>query len=350
MRIIHKDLKHGRVKLALETLDDLWHISHIIEPGDIVVAETWRREELEGDKIRPERMEKKKRVLSVKVKSVEFHRFANRLRVLGEIVEGQDVGKHHAFNFETGSTLALIKPWKAHHLDRLRDAVKASMRPKVLLVAMDDTGAGIGLVRQYGLDELGTISYAKSGKLYGSEHRADELKFFHKLAGTMKDIIEREGVRVAIVAGPGFVKDNFFNFLGEKYPELAEKVRKEDVSSGGRAGLHEIIRRGAMARVSAEDRLSYEASLVEKLKEEISRNGLATYGKSEVLQAAKLGAVEKLLIADELLKRGDAEVHQLLEQTRRTNGEVVVISTEHDWGRQLLALRGVAALLRFKQF
>lgn len=350
MRIIHKDLKHGRIKLTLETLDDLWHASHLIEPGDVVVAETWRREKQEGDKVRPERLEKKRTVLSVRVKSVEFHRFANRLRVLGEIVEGQDVGKHHAFNFEVGSTLAVVKSWEAYHLDRLRDAVRASRRPKVLLVAMDDTGAEIGLVRQYGLDEVGTISHAKSGKLFESEHRADELKFFHRLARAMDEIIDREGVRVAVVAGPGFVKDNFFNFLREEYPELAEKVRKEDISTGGRAGLNEIIRRGAVTKVSAEDRLSYETALVEKLKEEISKNGLAVYGKSEVLQAAQLGAVEKLLIADEVLKQNDAEVHQLLEQARKTNGEVIVISTEHDCGRQLLALGGTAALLRFKQF
>ena len=58
MRVIHKDMKHGKIKLVPETLDDLWHLNHLIEEGDLVTALTWRREKAEADKLRPERLEK----------------------------------------------------------------------------------------------------------------------------------------------------------------------------------------------------------------------------------------------------------------------------------------------------
>jgi len=187
-----------------------------------------------------------------------------------------------------------------------------------------------------------------AGKRYATDREADERKFFHALAAAMNDIISRESVRVAVVAGPGFTKDSFTAFLREAHPELAARVRRDDVSSGGRAGLYEIVRRGLVEQVSAEDRLSLETALIERLMAEIAREGLATYGKAEVEQATSMGAVEKLLVADELLRRERAGVEGILEQVRKTRGEVIVVSTEHDAGKQLLSLGGVAALLRFK--
>lgn len=348
MRIMHKDMRHGRIKLAVETLDDLWHLQHLVEPSDIATALTWRREHVKVNKLRPERLKKKPVHLSIKVEEVEFHRFANRLRLLGTIIKGPDIGKHHAFSLEPGSKLTIMKTWRPEHLERLREAVKASRRPRVLLVAIDDESAELGLVRQYGLEGLGAISHRRAGKRYVVNRKADELKSFHSLAAAMNNVILREGVRAAIVAGPGFTKDTFYTFLREVYPELAAKIRLDNISSGGRTGLYEIIRRGLVERISAEDRVSFETALMEELITEIAKGGLATYGKAEVRRAASLGAVKKLLIADELLRRDRAGVEGLLEQVRRTRGLTTVVSTEHDAGKQLLALRGIAALLRFK--
>ncbi len=348
MRVIYKDLKHGKIKLRVETLDDLWHLQHLVEPNDIATAQTWRREREAKNKLRPGRLEKRRVTLSIKVEGVEFHKHANRLRLMGTIVGGPDVGKHHSFSLEPGSTLVITKTWRPDHLDRVGEAVRASRRPRVLLVALNDVSAELALVRQYGLDEMGAISRARAGKRYAVEREANERKFFHKLAAAMNDIISREGVRAAIVAGPGFTKDAFVAFLREKYPKLVSKVRRDDVSSGGRVGLYEIVRRGLVEQVSREDRISFEMLLVERLMMEIAKGGPATYGDAEVERAASLGAVEKLLVADELLRRHRAGIEEVLERVRRTRGQVIVVSTDHDAGKQLLALGGVAALLRFK--
>jgi protein pelota len=348
MRLVHKDLKHGKIKLLVETLDDLWHLRHLIEQNDIVTAQSWRREQKIEGKIRPERPEKRRLTLSIKVESIGFHQHANRLRLLGTIVEGPGTGKHHSFGLEVGAVLTIEKEWKRDHLDRIREAVSASRRPRVLLVALDDFSAEIALVRQYGLEVLGGISHPRTGKLYPSEWEADEKRFFHRVATAMGEIVSREGVQAVIVAGPGFTKNSFLQFLREKFPDLAQKVRAGDVSSGGAAGLYEIVRRGLVEMVSREDRISRETSLIERLMAEIARSGLAAYGKSEVEKALRTGAIDKLLVADELLRRDRATVDEVLEQARRTRGEVIIVSTEHDAGKQLLSLGGLAALLRFR--
>ncbi|MFH1821092.1 MAG: mRNA surveillance protein pelota [Methanobacteriota archaeon] len=348
MRVVHKDMKHGKIKLAVETLDDLWHLQHIVFPGDAVTSTTWRREQESGDKIRPERLEKKQVTLSVKVEEVEFHKHTNRMRILGTIIEGPDIGKHHSFSFEPGSKLTVIKEWSPDELQRIREAAQASRRPRVLLVALDDSSADLALVRQYGLDEIGTISRPKAGKMYVVESETEEKKFFHRLAEAMKDIISRENVRAAIVAGPGFTKETFTAFLREKFPDLSLSVRLGEASSGGRAGLYEIVRRGLVELVSKEDRLSLETFLVDRIMEEIAKSGLVAYGRGEIEQAASAGAIEKLLVADELLRSNRVEVEKVLETARKTRAEVVVISTEHDAGKQIVSLGGMAALLRFR--
>ena len=79
--------------------------------------------------------------------------------------------------------------------------------------------------------------------------------------------------------------------------------------------------------------------------------GDITYGFAEVEKASAYGAVEKLLVADTTLREIPDEKRKALEkimkEVEKKGGQIMVISTEHESGTQLLSLGGVAALLRF---
>ena len=110
MKIIAKNLKASEVKLALESMDDLWHLYNIIEKGDLVYARTFRREEKKTDKLRPERGKKKPMRLGIVVEDMEFHEFADRFRVHGTIKEGpQDLGSYHTLNLAEGDRISIVK-------------------------------------------------------------------------------------------------------------------------------------------------------------------------------------------------------------------------------------------------
>jgi protein pelota len=86
--------------------------------------------------------------------------------------------------------------------------------------------------------------------------------------------------------------------------------------------------------------------MIARVLEEIGKNSkMVTYGKNEVKTAAEAGAVEELLIIDELLREQDIE--KIMDLVENLGGKVMVISSEHDGGKQLGALGGVAALLRY---
>ncbi|WP_297515836.1 mRNA surveillance protein pelota [Thermococcus sp.] len=355
MQILEEKPKEGIVKVKAETLDDLWHLYHVIDPGDIVYAKTLRKQAQRTDSLRAEKVEVIPVYLGVKAEKINFHRFANQVRVTGPIVyasrEDVPLGKYHTITIEEGTVVTIQKPrWKEHHIERLREAIEASKRAKVMIVVIDDGEADIALVREYGVEMVASIRRNLGGKRYNTDRESEEKKFFHDLAKTMAELMEREKIEKAIVAGPGFVKEDFHKFLRENYPELAKKVVIEDTSVTGRTGIYEVIKRGTVDRVYHENRVAKEVQLVEKVLENIARNtGLATYGLREVEEAVNYGAVETLLVLDELLKsdlRG--KVEELMDAVRYSRGEVVIVSSEHEGGEKLKALGGLAALLRFR--
>jgi protein pelota len=65
-----------------------------------------------------------------------------------------------------------------------------------------------------------------------------------------------------------------------------------------------------------------------------------------------LGAVERLLVADTMLRDSDDEKRQRIEEVmniieQKGRGTVLIVSTEHEAGSKLVSLGGIAALLRF---
>lgn len=333
----------GEISIVAESLDDLWHLKYILEPGDIVYAYTKRRIEGATDKLRPEKAEKRTVRLGIKVEKVEFHRFSNRLRIHGVIAEGMDAGAYHTLNIEEGTNLSIIKRWKSDQLERLREAEIAARRPKVIIATIEEGEACTGVVRQFGVEESSCLRQSL-GK--GEGNRRNE--FFGELASQLRWAAEK--VEAVILAGPGFTKEDFLEFLKAREPELAKKIVLEDTSSIGVSGFQEVLRRGAVDRIVQESRIGREARLIEELMKEISMEGKAAYGMDEVRNAQGMGAIETLLITDELLRieREEKAIDDFLREVERAHGRIVVFSTEFEPGKKLESLGGIAALLRFR--
>lgn len=345
MRVTKRYLKgnEGEIALTPETLDDLWHLKYIIEKGDLVFSVTKRKAEGSTDKLRPEKVEKKTVRLGIRVEDVEFHKFSNRLRVHGTIEHGMDVSSYHTLNIEDGVNLSINKIWKKDQLERVNEAEAAAKRPKVVIVGIEEGDADIGLVRHYGIEMYSHITQS-SGKGEGTLREV----FFKMILDQLKHAAAES--ETIVVAGPGFTKEDFMKYLRSNEPEMAEGVLTEDTSSIGMSGFQEVLRRGAVDRIMEESRIARESSLMEELLKEIALDGKAAYGPEEVKKALDYGAIETLLVADEMLRleREKGNIDSLLMAVERAQGKVVVFSTEFEPGQKLHALGGIAALLRYK--
>jgi protein pelota len=351
MKILHQNKKEGVIKVRPETLDDLWYLKGLICQGDFVRGKGYRRVR-DDEKLRADKGVRVPMTLGLRVESVEFAPYVNRLRITGVIEEGPEdlisLGSHQTIDIKPTDTLTIVKErWKNWELDRLKDAVKAGKTPLVLIVCVEDGEAEFAVVRSYGIDFPARITVTVSGKREIKEQETTKKEFFSEVGKKLEEVMKKEDIKACILAGPGFTKDGLINYLKDKHPTVAGKCRLESAGTGGRVGISEIIKKGVVERIAKESRVSYETLLVEQLFSEIGKeSGLGAYGPEEVRKALDIGAVEKLLVTDTFLRK-DKNADTLLEGVRKTGGEGVIISTEHNAGERLEGIGGVGAILRY---
>jgi protein pelota len=351
MKVIPR-LKEGKIKVVPENLDDLWYLKGVIREGDEVAGRTVRRIRDE-EKLRADQGKRIQVHLGLKVEDLSFHPSITRLRVRGKIVKGPEdlvsLGSYHTMDIKPGDGITIFKEkWRPWELQRLKEAERAAETPLVLIVAIEDDEAEFALVRRYGVDHLMRINGHVSGKKAPGERESALRDFYSAVASGLRGALQRHDVKAVIICGPGFTKEDLLAYIKEKDPTTANLCFLEGAGSGGRTGIQEAIKRGAVERAVKESRVSLETRLVEQLFTEVGRDtGLATYGIHEIKKALSLGAVDKLLVSDDLLRR-DSRIEGLMEKTKKIRGNVIIISAEHEAGERLLALGGVAALLRFR--
>lgn len=350
MKITEEDETKGMVEVFPETLDDLWHLSHIIAEGDIVSARTTRRiQDTSGEKIRGDRGVKKTFILGIEVESVSFHLFTGKLRLTGVIVRGPEefvpLGSHHTIEAKLNNTLRIKKEkWSQYALDRIQRAIDASKKLSAIIVVIEDDVAVFGLIRQFGVEYYGPIHGNISGKRILDKNRHKNIEKFYQ--SIIDYILKFDNIQTVVLAGPGFYKNDFFKYLESKNPDLAKKVVLESTGTGGRVGINELLRKGTIEKLTTENRVAYEISAVNDILSDISKgSNLVVYGKKEVEMAINMGAVDKLLVLDNLVRRENLE--NAMDMVENMSGEVLVVSSQHEGGKQLEALGGLASTLRY---
>ncbi len=341
MRVLHRDPRTGEIRLRVENADDLWHLSNLVQPGDQVRASTYRREESKTDKIRPEKAEKVRVTLTLRVEKTEFQAFTDRLRISGVIVDApQDLGRHHTLNVAVDDVLSVIKTWKGHELQRIEEAVAATRKPFVTFLSLDDEDALVAQLRQYGVQELATIHAPGHGKMFDTGDAVTV--YFDDILTKLRTSSLGEAL---VVVGPGFTREAFQKYLQDHDPALAAKVHSQGTSQPGMRGIQEALRAGMGTKLFADSRVALETQLVEKVLEAIATNRPCAYGRKEVDEAIEAGAVETLLVSDSVVR--DLRIERMMHDAESARGSVVLVSPHHEAGAKLEGLGGIAALLRF---
>lgn len=344
MRLIEQDPVGGSMRILIETDEDMWHIYNVLETGDLVTASTTRREDKAADKLRAERAEKKRMTLGIRVEKIEFSDEDLRLKVLGVIESGpQDVGQHHTLMFEIGDNLLLTKEkWRVTQLERLQRAVSDSRKPRIVFVSLDQDEATVAVLRQFGLKEVTTIRSMRSGKQYEEKTKADG--YHGEIISKMESVVEDN--MPVVLLGPGFEKELLAESIKRTGDPRFQKPYVYHTGQSGMTGVNELIKAGMGAEVLRESSVGMEMEAVEKLMSEIGRDGLAAYGTAQVAGAAEAGAVETLLILDSKLREQDLD--GIVGAVESQQGGIIVVSEQHDAGRELSALGGMGAILRYK--
>ncbi|MBC8444108.1 mRNA surveillance protein pelota [Candidatus Woesearchaeota archaeon] len=349
MKLIYKNLKKGEIKFKVENNDDLWYLSHIIEKGDIVKGKTTRKIDYgKGEKVRAE---KKLIFLVVSVETVEFHKHSNILRVLGKVVEGPEEvgnGSYHTFELDEGVILSLVKQkWLKYQINWLDEAIKSKVA-KILICVLDRENAYFALSKKYGYELLSSLE----GEVQKKEERAKTGgQFYVSVIGVLKEYLKRHKFENIVVASPAFFKEDLIKLIKDE--NLKKKIVLASCSNVGENGINEVLKRPAVEQVLKQDRIAKEIKMVETVLSEISKDGLFSYGVKEVENALNAGAIKILLICDQFIQEkrregGFEKIDKIMKTVEDMKGEIHIIGSEHEGGKKLSGLGGIAAILRYK--
>ncbi|GBM75288.1 Protein pelota [Araneus ventricosus] len=185
-------------------------------------------------------------------------------------------------------------------------------------------------------------------------------RFFDSVYQAVNRHINFDIVKCVLIASPGFVKDQFFEYMIQQAIKTDNKTILENkglfvlvhASSGFKHSLKEVLSDPAISSKLADTKAAGEVKCLEQFYNMLMNEpNKAFYGPRHVLKANEAQAIDTLLISDKLFRCNDVAKRKmfvgLVDSVRENGGEVKLFSSLHPSGEQLDQLSGLAAILRF---
>ncbi len=357
MRILHKDIAHGQIKVGIDSIEDLWHLYNIIFVDDQIFAKSFRRIKQE-DTNRPDKGERRKISLGIKVEDVNFHEFSDALRVKGTIIQSSDencpLGSYHTFNFKVGDTVRIIKDtWPRYTLKRLERAIQDTLHPRLIIVAIEQDTAQVSLLSNAGIQHGPVFEGITPGKRYKTRDPTKyTTQFYHSIVTYLSTLVDTNNPQKIIVVGPGLTHEYFTEYLVQIKPMWKSLVVQGHASSGTTQGVYEVLKSETLKKELEVLDIQRETDLMNEFLKRVGKDqGDVAYGYDAVSNAVTLGAVDHLLLLEDLLRTHNpserTSLDQLLLTAERNQGKITIVNSNHPAGKQLKALGGIIALLRY---
>ncbi len=345
---VHKNT----IEFEIESEEDLYVLYLLIDKGDLLYG--WTTREFRTRK--HEKGERKKIYVGLRVETLEYHAFRGCLRVRGVIVEAPEwfdgiIGSHHTMELIRGVRYRLVKSesFDITLLQKVLDLFSRS-HARALIVSIGDEETTIAHCRVFGIEVVTSIV---NRHVTGKAAEADRSKQFEKYAEDIvrqvKALVKPSDIDYVVIAGPSRVLDYVKDLVMEGLKSLNKPIKVVQLSEGGLAGIYEL-------QTYASDALAdilrfHELKLVDEVFDKLARGrGDVAIGIEEVKKALEQGAVQHLLITDELYKELGPEIRELVSMLVRTGAGLVIVPSFTNAADKLRGLGGIAALLRYELF
>ncbi|KAJ5661047.1 eRF1 domain 3 [Penicillium longicatenatum] len=390
MRLVKNKIEHdgsGTVTLFPEEPEDMWHAYNLIRPGDLLRASAIRRVTSTQDT----GSTSSARVhlnLEIRVKNLDFDPQSSQLHVSGQIVNETahtKIGQFHTLDLELNRNFTLEKDvgsdgegvgWDSIAVEMLKDAVDegGKRRAEAVAVVMQEGLAHICFIGQFQTILKQKIEMSVPRKRQGGgDHDKGMGKFYRVTLETLLRQMEfntsitsgsnNETVRPILLASPGFVAAGFHKYIQTEATttpalrRLLSSVVVVHSASGYMNSLSEVLQSPAVKTLLADTKYARETKLMDDFLDQLRKEtNKATYGPREVESAVDQGAVGRgggvLIMSNRLFRSQNIGERKrwvgLVDRVRDVEGgEVRILSSDHESGKRLEGLGGIAALLTF---
>jgi len=350
MKLLQSDFKKP-IKVKAENLDDLWVLSQIIEARDVLGGHTERKIKLGGASDRSQKVIKKHVFIILSVEKTDFSKGSSQLRVSGKIqndLEDIPKGSYHTIDVEEGSTITIQKEeWLDFQKKKLKEASKEK-ESRIMVCIFDREEAHFAMLKRYGYEHLLSISGDVQKKAVDEKISKN---FYEEIIKQLQEYDKRYELERIILASPSFWKEELMKNL--KDDALKKKIISATCSSCDKGAINEVLKRPEVKEALKEERAASEIEIVERILTEIKKNGAVAYGIDEVQKTAEMGAIDTLAVTDNFIQKkreenSFARTERIMKTVDKAKGTVTIISSEHEGGKKLDGLGGIAALLRYR--
>lgn len=375
MRLVKQAIERdgsGTITLCPEEPEDMWFTYNLIRPTDTLRASALRRVTTESS-TGSTSSTRIHTTLTIRVTGSDFDPQSAQLHVSGRIAEETKytkVGQYHTLDLELNRNFTLEKAegWDSVAKDVVREACDPVKSSEAWAVVLEEGLANLCVLtgsRTVLRQRIEGKVPRKRGGLAQGEHDKGMRKFFQTVLDTLLRQIDLTESKPILLASPGYTAQNFQKFIIETATRtgnkalLAQKANFLIVhsSSGHLYALNEILSSPEVLMKLKDTKYARETNLMDNFMTMLRKDdGRAWYGPREVEQAAEQGALGRgggvLLISNALFRAQDVSVRRrwvkLVDKVRDVEGgEVRVLSSEHESGKKLEGLGGIAAILTF---
>ncbi|KAJ4839345.1 CDP-diacylglycerol--glycerol-3-phosphate 3-phosphatidyltransferase [Turnera subulata] len=355
MKITRRDFVRGgpgSVKMTPIDSEDLWLAYNLISPGDSVMAVTVRkviREAASGGR----EAERVKLKLEIKVEGIDYEKVGSVLRIRGKnILENEHVkiGAFHTLELELHRPFVVRKDvWDSLAVDTLNQASDPAAGADLAVILMQEGLAHIILVGRSVTTTRARIETSiprKHGPAVAGYDSAMKKFFEHVLQAFLKHI-DFSVVRCAVIASPGFTKEQFRDHLlleAERRQlrsiiENKSRIVLVHTNSGYKHSLKEVLDAPNIMNMVKDTKAAQEVRALEDFHDMLSKDSdRACYGPKHVEVAHERMAVQTLLITDELFRNADVAERRkyvnLVESVKKSGGTAHIFSSMHASGER----------------
>ncbi|KAK5942764.1 Translation factor pelota [Knufia obscura] len=393
MRLVKRNINSdgsGAVTLCPEEPEDMWHAYNLVLVGDFLTASAIRRVTNESAATGSTSSQRVHTNLTIKVKSLDFDPQAGQLHVSGQIARENKhakIGQHHTLDLELNRNFTIEKVvegkdggagWDSVSQTQLMEAIDPNKSTEAVAVVMQEGLGNICFLTSHQTILKQRVEANVPRKRTGAGRSADHDKGLQKFYNTVLDTLLRQLESLLenkdsssnfpiLLASPGFVAQGFLKHINETAASKGDKLLQELVkrkafvvvhsSSGHLHSLNEVLNSPEVRARLQNTQYARETAVMDDFFTLLRRDdGRAWYGPKEVEEAVDKGAVGRgggiLLINNALFRSQEVATRRrwvsLVDRVRDIEGgEVRILSSDHESGRRLDGLGGIAAILTF---
>jgi peptide chain release factor subunit 1 len=234
-------------------------------------------------------------------------------------------------------------------VDLLKDMMES--KEKYALIVMDRREATLGMLQGTSIKVLVHLTSGVPGKIKAggqSSRRYARIteglakEFYKRVAeAAKKEFFDKKDIKGLLIGGPGPTKEEFKELL---VTELRQKILAvQDLTYTDESGLHHLVDKSQ--DIFAKEAIAQEKAILNVFFETLAKDPeKVAYGEKEVERALNMGAVETLLVSENL---PDDKIEHFEALADQTGAKEILISVDTKEGMQLKDLTGIAAILRY---